>query len=112
MSFDCQSCGACCAFSYDWPEFSEEDNCEGIPLEMCDCDHGRMRCIGDRCVALSGQIGVKVSCAVYAARPVVCKQFEPGTEECKRVRLWTSLPLAEPSSGQAAEIQRAKETKK
>lgn len=48
MSVDCQSCGACCAYSDTWPEFLDEDTCEGIPDEMCNCETGRMKCNGDR----------------------------------------------------------------
>lgn len=86
IGFDCQSCGACCAYSDTWPEFDDNDTCDGIPEELCDCDTGRMRCIGNRCIALIGQLGVHVSCTIYANRPNVCREFEPGSAECRRVR--------------------------
>ena len=82
----CVSCGACCAFSYDWPEFGDDDDLDGIPENMCDCDTGRMKCEGDRCVALVGEIGGSVRCAVYEARPGVCRTFAPATPECSTVR--------------------------
>lgn len=87
----CTSCGACCAYSHDWPEFCEEDDLEGIPESMCDCESGRMKCIGDRCVALVGEIGVAVGCSVYASRPGVCKAFEAGSQACAEVRRWFQL---------------------
>ncbi|MBG6083168.1 YkgJ family cysteine cluster protein [Rubrivivax gelatinosus] len=94
----CVSCGACCAYSYDWPEFEEEDDLDGVPVEMCDCDHGRMKCVGDRCVALEGVIGQAVRCAIYAGRPNVCRRFLPGTDACTQVRAYFKLPAlaAEP----------------
>jgi Fe-S-cluster containining protein len=45
-----------------------------------------MRCDGDRCSALSGQIGVKTSCAIYAVRPEVCRTCMPGDVECGMAR--------------------------
>jgi len=50
-----------------------------------------MRCNGDRCVALGGEIGIKVSCAVYDARPMVCREFVPGTQYCAQVRQYFNL---------------------
>lgn len=93
MQPDCQSCGACCAYSDTWPEFLEEDDGDGIPEAMCDCEHGRMKCIGDRCVALVGVIGEKVACAVYPNRPSVCRQFPHGNVDyCNTVRSYFNLP--------------------
>lgn len=90
---DCQSCGACCAYSCCWPEFVEEEDGDGIPEEMCDCDSGRMKCNGDRCVALIGDIGVKVSCVVYQNRPSVCQEFPHGdVNNCNTVRRRFKLP--------------------
>jgi hypothetical protein len=45
-----------------------------------------MRCVGDRCVALIGEIGVATACGVYADRPVVCRDCEPGDEACLMAR--------------------------
>jgi hypothetical protein len=41
-----------------------------------------MRCIGDRCSALSGQVGIATACEIYAERPDVCRACEPGDEAC------------------------------
>lgn len=97
---DCQACGACCAYSFDWPELGEDPDGENIPPEMIDCEHGRMRCDGDRCCALEGEIGVVVRCTIYANRPAVCREFEPTERiyDCNRVREWHGLPPLTPNA--------------
>jgi Fe-S-cluster containining protein len=84
----CQACGACCSFSADWPRFSLEDDAalDRIPRAFVDDDRGRMRCDGDRCAALVGQVGVATSCAVYAVRPDVCRACLPGDDACEMAR--------------------------
>jgi Fe-S-cluster containining protein len=91
----CQTCGACCAYSFDWPELGADDSDgENIPLELIDCENGRMRCVGDRCCALEGTIGVSVRCIVYENRPAVCREFGPANRgrDCNTVRAWHGLP--------------------
>jgi Fe-S-cluster containining protein len=84
----CQACGACCSFSHDWPRFSLEDDAalDRIPRAFIDDSFGRMRCEGDRCAALVGEVGIATSCAVYAARPDVCKACVPGDDACEMAR--------------------------
>lgn len=55
-----------------------------------------------RCVALSGEIGVQVACAIYSARPSPCRDFAPyaalgiGDDACARARRRHGLrPLGE-----------------
>ena len=45
-----------------------------------------MRCDGNRCAALAGEIGVKTSCAVYAVRPDVCRTCVPADDACLTAR--------------------------
>ncbi len=73
MSDLCQSCGACCATSAEWPRFSleSEEAIAAIPAAYVDDPQGRMRCEGDRCTALKGKIGEATACLVYAVRPEV-----------------------------------------
>ena len=87
-SFDCQSCGACCAYSADWPRFSLEsdEELDRIPAELVASDLSGMRCEADRCTALLGIVGERVGCAIYAARPHVCRACEPGDDECLMAR--------------------------
>jgi len=84
----CRSCGACCAFSKEWPRFTLEDEAdlERIPSELIDQRLGRMRCSGDRCAALAGEVGVSTSCAIYSVRPDVCRACEPGDDACRLAR--------------------------
>jgi Fe-S-cluster containining protein len=84
----CQACGACCSFSADWPRFSLEDDAalDRIPREFVDDSLGRMRCEGDRCAALVGEVGIATSCAIYAMRPDVCKACVPGDDACEMAR--------------------------
>jgi Fe-S-cluster containining protein len=95
MTFDCQTCGACCSFSPEWPRFSLEDaaTLNRIPRAFVDDRHGRMRCVGDRCTALIGEVGVTTSCAAYDVRPDVCRACLPGDDACRMARQRFGLPL-------------------
>lgn len=89
----CMSCGACCAYSHDWPEFTDGDDDLIIPDALLDLEVGRMKCTGDRCNALDGDIGVSVRCTVYEQRPRVCREFTPLPVNCDPVRKWLGLPV-------------------
>ena len=84
----CQTCGACCAYSRDWPRFTleSEADLDRIPAHLADHPRGRMRCHGDRCAALVGEVGVSTSCAIYEVRPDVCRACEPGDDACRMAR--------------------------
>jgi Fe-S-cluster containining protein len=84
----CRSCGACCAYSREWPRFSLEDDATLalIPRAYVDDGEAAMRCNGDRCAALVGEVGVATSCAVYDVRPDVCRACEPGDGACVTAR--------------------------
>jgi uncharacterized protein len=86
MAFDCVSCGACCAYSDSWPVFIGDGDGEGIPDDLIDFKHGRMMCHGNRCSALKGEIGSRAQCSVYADRPLVCGEFQAGSDDCIMVR--------------------------
>ncbi len=91
---DCRTCGACCSFSAEWPRFSLETEADlaRIPRTYVDDAHGRVRCIGDRCTALSGEVGVATACAIYRVRPEVCKACLPGDDACRMARRRFHLP--------------------
>lgn len=57
-----------------------------IPSRYVDAGRARMRCDGDRCSALTGDIGVSTVCAVYPVRPQVCRDCAPGDEACRIAR--------------------------
>ncbi len=68
---------------------------EGIPEDLIDFEHERMLCYGDRCTALVGEIGSRAVCSVYANRPLVCREFASGSEDCLMVRRSFGLPAIE-----------------
>lgn len=84
----CRSCGACCAYSRDWPRFTleTEDEIGRIPAHYMDERQAGMRCIGNRCAALGGEVGVSTACAIYEQRPHVCRACEPEDEACSMAR--------------------------
>lgn len=97
FAVDCQLCGACCAYSADWPRFTLESDCEldYLPPELVRSDLGGMACDGDRCRALSGTIGQFTACAIHPVRPDVCRACLPGDPECRMARAFHQLaPLA------------------
>jgi uncharacterized protein len=91
----CQRCGACCAYSAEWPRFSleSEEALALIPLTLIDDSRGRMRCEGQRCSALQGEIGKSTACSIYAVRPDVCRACQPGDPECLIARRHHHLPV-------------------
>jgi uncharacterized protein len=84
----CQACGACCSYSHNWPRFTTEDDAQLalIPETFVNDKLSGMRCDGDRCSALSGQIGVATRCDIHPVRPEVCRTCMPGDVECAMAR--------------------------
>ncbi|MEO8652419.1 MAG: YkgJ family cysteine cluster protein [Hyphomicrobiaceae bacterium] len=84
----CQACGACCSHSHEWPRFTLEDDAEIdlIPAALIDDSQARMRCEGNRCAALGGEIGVATACTIYDVRPLVCRDCVPGDDACTIAR--------------------------
>jgi uncharacterized protein len=93
----CQSCGACCSYSANWPRFTIEDDAalDLIPAKYVNARQSGMRCDGNRCAALTGDVGVATSCAIYAVRPEVCRTCLPGDAECNMARHRHGLPAIE-----------------
>jgi hypothetical protein len=107
--FDCQACGACCCNSDENRAEGYRDYVEVTPrtalfrqpallrkltvLNGAGERHMKLRGEEQRCVALQGRLGVRVSCSIYPLRPPSCRQVEPGSRECRRARL--TLPRAE-----------------
>ena len=105
-SSPCLSCGACCAsFRVDFhPAELEGGNFAwegGIPLALTvPVTSHLVRMAGTdasppRCVALSGEVGVSVSCSRYAQRPSPCREFDAGGDACLRARLRHGLLQAQ-----------------
>ncbi|WP_187171437.1 YkgJ family cysteine cluster protein, partial [Enterococcus faecium] len=75
-TFDCQSCGACCAHfrvSFYW---AEADDAPGgtVPAALTRQVSPQLRCMAGtesrpaRCVSLQGEVGRQVSCGIYPLR--------------------------------------------
>jgi Fe-S-cluster containining protein len=99
VTLDCRACGACCTNpdenrregSREWVEVEPGDrllrrraaarlvvyNQAGVP---------HLRLAGDRCAALRGTLGRRVSCAIYDFRPRACRRLDPGTPRCLQYR--------------------------
>jgi len=67
---------------------------DGIANDLIDFERGRMRCHGNRCAALAGEVGSRAQCSVYENRPLVCREFQPGSEDCIMARRRFDLPVA------------------
>ena len=102
----CQKCGACCA-AYRVSFYSGEmDEMPGgmVPSGLVEKINDVMACMRGterqppRCVALRGEIGVEVGCAIYEFRPSPCRDFSPyanlgqGDDACADARRRHGLP--------------------
>jgi len=99
-SSPCQSCGACCSYSAEWPRFwtESDDEIGQIPQNLVSEDQTGMACDGDRCLALVGFIGEATHCAIYDRRPTVCRDCMPGDDACNMAREHYGLDPIEPAS--------------
>lgn len=99
----CQSCGACCvSFRVDFHPAELAGGAfawgAGVPPEMTvPVTAGMVRMCGTdtaspRCVALVGEIGVAVKCAIYDGRPSPCREFDTEHAACNRARQRCGLP--------------------
>src|SRR3979490_2369071 len=90
----CQACGACCSYSSNGPRFTTEDDAtlDLIPEQFVNERLSGMRCDGERCSALTGQVGIATACGIYAVRPEVCRTCMPGDAECAMARCRFGLP--------------------
>lgn len=96
-SSPCNTCGACCAYSADWPRFTLESDeaIARLPQALVSSRMTGMQCVGSRCSALAGEVGAATSCTVYALRPLVCRECQPGDEACTIARRHFGLtPIA------------------
>jgi len=66
---------------------------EQIPTKFVNERLSSMRCDGDRCSALLGEIGIATACGIYAVRPEVCRTCMPGDDECAMARRKFGLPV-------------------
>ena len=105
---ECMRCGACCAFYRVSFDCGETDDIAGgmVPLHLTVKMNGtRSAMCGTekrpiRCQALTGQIGRRVSCAIYDRRPSACRAFllawenDIGNSNCDRARaIYGLMPI-------------------
>ncbi|MEW6127840.1 MAG: YkgJ family cysteine cluster protein [Acidobacteriota bacterium] len=88
---DCLTCGACCAYFHQILISIEDATPRSLAWEVTDTDeqttHWLRRDLGEaRCVALAGEVGKRVSCAIYELRPTACRAFEAGSDRCQALR--------------------------
>ncbi|GKT01486.1 YkgJ family cysteine cluster protein [Acidovorax sp. SUPP3434] len=93
MTHPCLSCGACCAsFRVDFSVHESQETGGSVPqglvVEVTDqlrrmrgTDHA-----SPRCAALTGTVGVRAACGIYEWRPSPCREFEAGSDVCRRAR--------------------------
>ncbi|HMR12025.1 MAG TPA: YkgJ family cysteine cluster protein [Polyangiaceae bacterium] len=114
FDLDCTRCGACCAPRVDWTTYVHVPPHERRRLPqrfallvvddelstIVDSDshaapppqpHGIhevpfRRAPGVRCVALEGELGEHVGCAMHRERPTVCRKFRVGSRACLEAR--------------------------
>jgi Fe-S-cluster containining protein len=102
----CLTCGACCAafrVSFYWVE-SDETAVDSVPADMT-CQVAPLLCAmkgtdqpHPRCIALQGDVGVRVWCTIYERRPSVCREVVPSGQTgsaniwCDRARAIYGLP--------------------
>lgn len=111
----CLSCGACCAHfrvSFYWAECDDATE-GGVPVHLTKkLNDFRRVFLGtegphSRCIALSGEIGQNVTCAIYERRASVCHDFHASWRDgepnprCDQARAAWGLPPLAPTSWEA-----------
>lgn len=92
--YDCRACGACCKPLFDDPVYVDvlPKDIQRMPkryqklVTLGALKTKQTKFNGCACVALIGRIGYKVYCDIHAVKPKVCKNFRPGSRECKNSR--------------------------
>jgi Fe-S-cluster containining protein len=104
----CRSCGACCASLRITLPRCELDSLGGpVPAALTEPYTATTACMREhpdipgRCIALEGEVGTAVRCAIYENRPEACREFAPLTilghgdaacNDARRRRGLTPLP--------------------
>lgn len=105
----CCRCGACCASLRITLPRCELDSMGGqVPAALTEPYTPTTACMKEdpdipgRCIALAGEVGLQVSCTIYANRPAACSEFAPlaalghGDEACDEARRRCGLPPLKP----------------
>jgi len=102
VTYECQSCGACCCNPAENRAEGYRDYVLVEPsarllrrrqlLGRYTVVNGRgerhLKLVGaeGRCAALEGALGGRVRCAIYADRPAACRKVDPGSARCLQYR--------------------------
>jgi Fe-S-cluster containining protein len=99
VSYDCRSCGACCTNPDENRREGTEEWVEVEPDEALlrrraaaglvvynEAGAAHLRLAGQRCAALRGTLGRRVTCAIYGHRPRACRRVEAGSPRCRQYR--------------------------
>ena len=87
----CIKCGACCAayrVSFYWAEV-ETTGLDETLTEQLNAWYSCMRgtnSTNPHCIALQGQVGEQVTCAVEAQRLSPCREVQVGDDKCRQAR--------------------------
>lgn len=110
MSQACLDCGACCAafrVSFYWAE-TDAHPAGTVPHRLTTAVTPFLAAMRGsesappRCVALEGEVGQSVRCAIYAQRSTTCRDFEAGSERCHAARQKHGLAQLASSADQTA----------
>ena len=101
----CCRCGACCAsFRVTLPRVELDGQGGHVPAVLTEPYTPTTACMREhpdtpgRCIALEGQVGIRVHCTIYPRRPAACSEFAPlaalgiGDEACDEARRRQGLP--------------------
>jgi Fe-S-cluster containining protein len=102
VTYDCQTCGACCC---NPAENRAEGYRDYVPVEasarllrrrqllgrytvLNERGERHLKLVGaeERCAALEGALGGRVRCAIYLDRPAACRKVDPGSARCLQYR--------------------------
>lgn len=92
MTPNCQSCAACCRGKHHAVVLRADEMRDRPDLVEEDRSGRRMLRVLDDCVALTARTSdldfnvVGWTCSIYADRPKVCRDFEPGSRACAMAR--------------------------
>ena len=96
---ECVRCGACCAaYRVEFAVYELDTLGGSVPEALTEEVIGakcRLRGTGEgpiRCVALQGDLGVQVACAIYTHRPAPCHELHEGSHACHKARARHGLP--------------------
>jgi Fe-S-cluster containining protein len=101
VTFDCQTCGACCVNPLEneaegfrsWVEVGPKEPLlkrkdlvrKLVVLDEAGDPHLKLDSAG-RCAALKGALGKRVTCGIYHLRPRGCRTVQAGDADCRRYR--------------------------